>query len=50
MMSWVFADSMSFLAAPPQVFWQWECYAAVGVRGKAADATGLQRSCFGSGR
>ena len=27
------ADSMSFLAAPPEVFWQWECYAAVGARG-----------------
>src|SRR4029453_17825358 len=49
MMSWEFADSMSFLAAPPQVFWQWECYAAVGAPGKAADETCLQRNCFGSG-
>ena len=49
MMSWEFADSMSFLAAPLQVFWQRECYAAVGARGKAADETRLQRNCFGSG-
>ena len=37
---------MSFLVAPPQDCSRWECWAAVGARGKTVEKACLRRDCF----